>query len=75
MRRSWLKGLVDVTKPYLIATAAHNMGRVLWKLLGVGKPRGIQDGGGASWSFWELVEPQSHPVHLLRRFTAVHTWA
>jgi transposase len=42
MRRTWLRGLVDVTKRYLIATAAHNLGRVLWKLLGVGKPRGLQ---------------------------------
>ena len=46
MRRSWLKGLVDVTKRYLIATAAHNLGRVLWKLFGVGKPRSLQGCGG-----------------------------
>ena len=41
MRRSWLTGLIDVTKRYLLATAAHNLGRVLWKLLGVGKPRSL----------------------------------
>jgi hypothetical protein len=28
---------VDVTKRSLIATAQHNLGRVLWKLLGAGK--------------------------------------
>ena len=45
MRRSWLTGLIDVTKRYLLATAAHNLGRVLWKLLGVGKPRSLQGFG------------------------------
>ena len=29
MRRSWLRGLVDVTKRYVIAAAAHNLGRIL----------------------------------------------
>ena len=43
-------GFVDVTKRYLIATAAHNLGRVLRKLFGVGKPRTLQGSGegGAS---------------------------
>ena len=42
MRRTWLKGIVDVTKRYLIATAAHNLGRLLWTLIAVGNPRGMQ---------------------------------
>ena len=41
-RRSWLRGLTNVTKRYLIAAAAHNLGRILWKLLGVGKPKALQ---------------------------------
>jgi len=45
MRRTWLCGLIDVTKRYLIATAAHNLGRVLRKLIGVGKPRTLQGSG------------------------------
>jgi transposase len=48
MRRSWLRGLADVTKRYLIAAAAHNLGRILWKLVGVGKPRALQGGLGRS---------------------------
>jgi transposase len=48
MRRSWLRGLEDVTKRYRIAAAAHNLGRILWKLLGVGKPRALQGGLGRS---------------------------
>ncbi len=45
-RRSWLRGLADITKRYLIAVAAHNLGRVLRKLVGIGKPRGLQGGLG-----------------------------
>ena len=48
MRRSWLRGLSDVTKRYRLAAAAHNLGRILWKLLGVGKPRALQGGLGHS---------------------------
>lgn len=46
MRRSWLRGLVDVTKRYLMAAAAHNLGRILRKLFGIGKPRALQGSGG-----------------------------
>lgn len=46
MRRSWLKGLAKVTKRYLIAVAAHNLGRILRKLFGIGKPRALQGHGG-----------------------------
>ena len=41
-RRSWLRGLKEVGKRYLIAVAAHNLGRNLWKLFGVGKPKSLQ---------------------------------
>ena len=46
MRRSWLGGLTEVAKRYQIAAAAHNLGRLLWKLLGIGKPRSLQGCGG-----------------------------
>lgn len=48
MRRTWLKGLIDVTKRSLVATAAHNLGRMLRTLFGVGKPRALQGCGGVS---------------------------
>jgi transposase len=41
-RRSCLRGFMNVTKRYLMTAAAHNLGRVLRKLFGVGKPRGLQ---------------------------------
>jgi transposase len=40
-RRSWIRGLAEVTKRYLITVAAHNLGRILRKLFGVGKPRAL----------------------------------
>jgi transposase len=49
MRRSWLGGLMEVAKRYQIAAAAHNLGRLLWKLLGIGKPRSLQ-GCGRMWA-------------------------
>ena len=42
MRRSWLKKVVNVSKRYLIAAAAHNWAGSA-KLFGVGKPRTLQD--------------------------------
>jgi transposase len=45
-RRSWLRSLVNVTKRYLIAAAAHNLGRILRALFGIGKPKSLQDGSG-----------------------------
>ncbi len=41
-RRSWLRGLIDVSKRYLLTVAAHNLGRIMRKLFGVGKPKALQ---------------------------------
>jgi hypothetical protein len=41
-RRTWLTGLEDVTKRYRLAAAAHNLGRIMRLLFGVGKPRRLQ---------------------------------
>jgi transposase len=41
-RRSWLRGLVNVSKRYLMTVAAHNFGLVMRKLLGVGKPKALR---------------------------------
>ena len=45
-RRSHLRGLVNVTKRYRVAAAAHNLGRILRKLTGVGKPKVPPRAGG-----------------------------
>ena len=57
MRRSWLRGLVDVTKRYLIAVAAHNLGRILRKLFGIGKPKALQGAAALLWLAQLLVAP------------------
>ncbi len=42
MRRSWVRGVAKLAKRYLIAAAAHNLGRILFKLFGIGKPKALQ---------------------------------
>lgn len=46
-RRTWLRGLTEVTKRYVVQVAAHNLGLLMRKLFGVGKPRALQGAGGA----------------------------
>lgn len=38
-RRTWIRGMDEVGKRYLVHTMAHNLGVILRKLFGVGKPR------------------------------------
>lgn len=55
-RRTWLRGLEKVTKRYLIQVAGHNLGLLMRKLFGVGKPRTLQRAGGLvfvlAWLYW-----------------------
>jgi len=57
-RRSWLRGLVNVAKRYVIQAAAYNLGVILRKLFGVGTPRSLQGRAAACvWLFailWAL---------------------
>ena len=57
-RRSWLRGREEVGKRYLIAVAGHNLGRILWKLFGIGKPRSLQ-GLRALMQFLQLLIQRS----------------
>ena len=80
-RRSHLRGLVNVTKRYLIAVAAHNLGRILRRLTGIGKPKALQGsaGGfvakgqvfrrvpGSSWQNPWAKPPPPHYTSTLRR--------
>ena len=45
-RRSWLHGIENVQKRYLLAAVARNLGLVMRKLFGIGTPRGLQAEGG-----------------------------
>jgi IS5 family transposase len=62
MRRSWLKGVVKVTKRYLIAVAAHNLGRILRRLFGIGKPKALQGEGGLAALAYLLIAAASSLV-------------
>jgi transposase len=54
-RRTWLRGLANVTKRYVVQVAARNLGLLMRKLFGIGKPRTLQGGGGSSvWVAWCL---------------------
>lgn len=44
-RRSWLRGIKNVAKRYLVQAAAHNLALLMRKLFGVGKPRCLQGSG------------------------------
>jgi transposase len=46
-RRTWLRGIGKVRKRYLIAAVAHNLGRLMRALFGIGTPKGLQGAGGA----------------------------
>ena len=41
-RRSWIRGVLEVTKRYLIQVAGHNLGILMRKLFGIGTPRSLQ---------------------------------
>jgi transposase len=41
-RRSWLTGIENVRKRYLISAAAHNLGLLMRSLFKMGTPRGLQ---------------------------------
>ena len=41
-RRSWIRGVMEAGKRYLIQAAAHNLGVVMRKLFGIGTPRSLQ---------------------------------
>ena len=43
-RRTWLRGLEKINKRYLIVTAARNLGLLMLKAFGIGKPRCLQAG-------------------------------
>ena len=50
-RRSWLRGLEDVTKRYLMYVAGKNLGVIMRTLFGMGKPKTLQTEGRGGFSF------------------------
>ena len=65
-RCSWLRGLIDVSKRYLIAVAGHNLSQILRQLFGIGKPRRLQGAAAAMAALAALLGalcpfPRRHP--------------
>jgi transposase len=70
-RRCWLRGLVTVTKRYLIQVAARNLSVILRKLFGLGTPRGL-NGLAALVSFLQLAVSFRHTaVNRLQNFPSL----
>ena len=64
-RRSWLRGLAKVRKRYTIAAAARNLGLLMRKLFGMGKPRTQQPEGPPAGNGPQT--PESFLRQLIRR--------
>jgi len=57
MRRTHLRGHPNILKRLLIHVAGFNLGLVMRQLLGIGKPRRVQDGlAAALWAFFGLIQ-------------------
>lgn len=54
-RRTWLRGLEKINKRYSMVVAAHNLGLVMRKLFGSGKPRQSAAIGAIAWLFSALL--------------------
>lgn len=55
-RRTWLRGIEQVTKRYKLTAAARNLGLIMRKLFGVGKPRCLQGLGVSICAIIRVVE-------------------
>jgi transposase len=74
-RRSWLRGLVRVSKRYLMQVAGHNLGVIMRWLFRRGTPRSLQGAcaGLAAWvQAWRVawVGAEPMPGHVLARNSA-----
>ena len=55
-RRSWLSGLKNVTKAYVLKCAAYNLGLLLRKVWGLSKPRNWEESAAAYfWLCWSWI--------------------
>lgn len=66
-RRTWLRGLENVRKRYTIVAAGRNLGLLMRKLFGIGKPRCLQAGLGLVLAFRVLARRLYRPRFIPRR--------
>jgi len=73
-RRTWLRGVVNVSKSHLMRAAACDLGIIMLALCGVGTPRSLQGALGVvfialGWLLWRCPSPRrvlSAPVRAYR---------
>ena len=69
-RRSWLRGLEKVNKRYKTVAAARNLGLVMRKLFGIGKPRCLQGGFPFAHLLQVIRAAMRTVLPALKRYTA-----
>jgi transposase len=72
MRRTHLRGHTKILKRLVVHACGFNLGLAMRKLLGVGKPRGLQ--GMAAGALSGLFATVLVVMHLLRRLKAPSAW-
>jgi transposase len=72
-RRTWLRGHENVAKRYLIAAVAHNLGRLMRELFGMGTPRGLQQAAEALCHLFYAPQFLQTAVWRLLRVLEAHT--
>jgi transposase len=76
-RRTWLRGIANVSKSYLGRVAAHNLGLLMLALFGIGTPRSLQAGIGLLFALivvvWCARRSRSWLRRVSSRFYAVGT--
>ncbi|MCM2375271.1 transposase [Aporhodopirellula aestuarii] len=76
-RRTWLRGIEQVQKRYKSAVMAYNLGQVMRKLTGAGKPRYLAVLAERAFShlrvFWAKWGPITKPASLLRHLLKPQT--
>jgi len=70
-RRTWLRGVENVQKRYLLTAAARNLGLVMRHLFGIGTPRSLQ---GLAARLWTLLSAVFASLTTFLRCTS-HRWA
>lgn len=69
-RRTWLRGLEDIAKRYVIHSAGRNLGRIMFLMFGIGTPRGLQlPISAASAGLRALADLSVHMIRSLKTIT------
>jgi hypothetical protein len=71
-RRTWLAGFDNLQKRYHVVAAARNLGLLMLKLFGVGKPRGLQGLGAALAALRAALQRLSRRYQTLRNAIRFH---